>query len=79
MSSKPFELGIILGRFQTFHTGHQDMVEKACAVCEKVGIFVGSSQESGTMKNPFTFSQRKKMLQKVLATACKSCRCPILA
>ncbi len=65
MKSKAFKLGIIVGRFQTFHTGHQDMVEKACAVCEKVGIFVGSSQESGTMKNPFTFSQRKKMLQKV--------------
>ena len=65
MKNKAFKLGIIVGRFQTFHTGHLDMIEKACAVCDRVGIFVGSSQESGTLKNPFTYETRRKMLQKV--------------
>ena len=64
MKNKAFKLGIIVGRFQTFHTGHLDMIEKACAVCDRVGIFVGSSQESGTLKNPFTYETRRKMLQK---------------
>ena len=41
MKNKAFKLGIIVGRFQTFHTGHLDMIEKACAVCDRVGIFVG--------------------------------------
>lgn len=65
MKNKAFKLGIIVGRFQTFHTGHLDMVDKACAVCDRVGIFVGSSQESGTLKNPFTYEARRSMLQKV--------------
>ena len=63
MKQKPFQLGIIVGRFQTFHTGHLDMVNKACAVCDRVGIFVGSSQESGTLKNPFTYDARYNMLK----------------
>lgn len=62
---KPFELGIIVGRFQTFHTGHEYMVEKAAAVCERVAIFIGSSQESGTQKNPFTYETRERILKKL--------------
>ena len=65
MKNKAFKLGIIVGRFQTFHTGHLYMVDKACAVCDRVGVFVGSSQESGTLKNPFTYEQRRDMLKKV--------------
>lgn len=62
---KPFELGVMVGRFQTFHLGHEYMIEKAVAVCERVGIFVGSSQESGTAKNPYTYEQREQMLRAV--------------
>ena len=69
MKQKPFQLGIIVGRFQTFHTGHLDMVSKACAVCDRVGIFVGSSQESGTLKSPFTYDARYNMLKKIFADA----------
>ena len=68
MKDKAFKLGIIVGRFQTFHTGHLDMVGKACAVCDRVGIFVGSSQESGTLKNPFPYEVRKTMLGKVFGS-----------
>ena len=65
MKDKAFKLGIIVGRFQTFHTGHKYMVDKACAVCDRVGILVGSSQESGTLKNPFSYEMRREMLKKV--------------
>lgn len=62
---KPFKLGITLGRFQTFHKGHQEIIDKALELCEKVGVFIGSSQESGTNKNPFTYEMRKEILNKV--------------
>ena len=65
MNAKPFDLGITVGRFQTLHTGHVYMIEKAIAVCERVGIFVGSSQESGTFKNPYTYEQRERFLREV--------------
>lgn len=63
--SKPYDLGILLGRFQTFHKGHQEMIDKALELCGRVGIFIGSSQESGTNKNPFPYEMRKEMLQRI--------------
>ncbi len=65
MNAKPYKLGIIVGRFQTFHAGHEEIIRKAIAVCQQVAIFVGSSQESGTAKNPFSYQMREKILKKV--------------
>ena len=62
---KEFSLGIIVGRFQTFHTGHQEVFRKAVALCERVGVFIGSSQESGTFMNPFTYETREKIIRTV--------------
>lgn len=62
---KAFELGITVGRFQTFHNGHKAIIDKALELCEKVGIFIGSSQESGTNKNPFTYEMRESILRKI--------------
>jgi nicotinamide-nucleotide adenylyltransferase len=65
MENKPFKLGILVGRFQTIHSGHEQMIRTAAAVCERAAIFVGSSQESGTQKNPFSYELRREMLKKV--------------
>lgn len=64
-SGKAYELGLMVGRFQMLHAGHIDMIEQALRVCDKVGIFVGSSQESGTAKNPFSYELRKEMLERI--------------
>lgn len=63
MSGKPFSLGILVGRFQTLHTGHEQMIRTALALCDRVGIFVGSSQESGTANNPFSYHTRESLLR----------------
>ncbi len=65
MSSKPFKLGVMVGRFQTLHLGHEDMIRKASAICDRTAIFIGSSQESGTYKNPFSYELRKELLKTV--------------
>lgn len=62
---KPFEIGIMIGRFQTFHIGHEYMIDRAVQLCDRVGIFIGSSQESGTLKNPFSYETREQILRKV--------------
>ncbi|MBO4898157.1 MAG: adenylyltransferase/cytidyltransferase family protein [Clostridia bacterium] len=62
---KPYKLGITVGRFQTFHNGHKDMLDKAVELCGEVGVFIGSSQESGTYKNPFSYEYRKHLLKAV--------------
>lgn len=69
--SKPYKLGIIVGRFQTLHRGHVEMISAALSVCENVGIFIGSSQESGTAKNPFSYATRRLMIENVFGTAVK--------
>ncbi|MBR2715080.1 MAG: adenylyltransferase/cytidyltransferase family protein [Ruminococcus sp.] len=65
MGNKPFRLGIVIGRFQTFHLGHEEIINKAVALCDEVGVFIGSSQEHGTAKNPFTYEKRESILRKV--------------
>lgn len=65
MTNKPYRLGILVGRFQTLHSGHADMISRAIELCGKVGIFVGSSNESGTSKNPFSYETREDMLKTV--------------
>ena len=62
---KRFRLALIVGRFQTLHKGHEDMVAAALACAQRVGILVGSAQESGTEKNPFSYEMREEMLRTV--------------
>lgn len=73
---KPFSLGILVGRFQTLHSGHEMMVNTAVALCDEVGIFVGSSQESGTNKNPYSYALRAEMLHRVFGDAVRVCPLP---
>lgn len=76
MSYKPFSLGIMVGRFQTLHSGHEYMIRTALALCDQVGIFVGSSQESGTSVNPFSFSTREGILRLVFGEQIQICPLP---
>ena len=64
MQDKSYNLGLIIGRFQGFHKGHQYMIEKALELCELVLVYIGSSQESYTERNPFTYEERKEMIRK---------------
>lgn len=63
MSEKPYRLGLVVGRFQVLHTGHADMIRQGLRLCDRVCVLVGSSQERGTEKNPFSYEQRLEMLR----------------
>lgn len=69
--NKPFSLGIMVGRFQTLHTGHEQMIRIGLELCREVGIFIGSSQESGTLKNPFSYEMRKSFFEAVFGDSVK--------
>lgn len=60
---KMYKSGMVCGRFQTIHKGHETVLENAIALCETVVVLVGSVQESGTERNPFDFELREKMLR----------------
>ena len=61
----PFKIGFTVGRFQLLHKGHEQLIDLGLELCEKFVVLVGSSNESRTENNPFTFEERKEMIQKV--------------
>ena len=62
---KLYKHGLIIGRFQLLHNGHKQMIDTALELCDKVVVYIGSSQESRTLENPFTFEERVDMFNKV--------------
>lgn len=57
---------LFIGRFQPFHFGHLDALEQIFAQEKKVVIAIGSAQEHGTKKNPFTARVRHNMIEATL-------------
>ncbi len=53
---------LFIGRFQPFHNGHYFSVKRLLSNYDKVIVGIGSAEKSHTMENPFTFSERKKMI-----------------
>lgn len=62
---KPYDVGLIVGRFQHFHIGHKSLVENAYKLCDRVLILVGSAQESGTLRNPYLPSTRIDVIREI--------------
>ena len=60
---RPYELGLVLGRFQGLHEGHEAVIRKALSVCERVIVMIGSADKAGTAHDPFPVSLRKEMLE----------------
>ena len=55
---------LFIGRFQPFHSGHLDAIKQ---ISEKeIIIGIGSSQYSGTDDNPYSFEERKEMIEQAL-------------
>ena len=61
---KKYKCGLYIGRFQPLHVGHTHVIAKMLMECEKVVIAVGSTQEYGTKRNPFSFAQRKCFIER---------------
>lgn len=62
-----FRRGLFIGRFQPFHKGHLHAAKFALRVCKNLIIGIGSSQESGTIKNPLQSKARRKIIRSALS------------
>lgn len=67
-SSRPYDTGLIVGRFQTFHKGHQRLIETGLMLCDRLLLLVGSAQECGTERNPLNIRTRIDMVRTVYPT-----------
>lgn len=54
---------LVIGRFQMPHNVHMHLIEKASSLADHVFVFIGSIQEVGSLRNPFSGSFREKMLR----------------
>ena len=60
-----YDIGLLVGRFNVFHIGHKSLSDLALTMCDRLLILVGSAQESGTLRNPFSVETRIKMIKEI--------------
>ena len=58
-----YDLAVFIGRFQPFHKGHLHNITQALEVSNRLLINIGSSFNAPNIKNPFSFEQRKQMIE----------------
>lgn len=60
--SKQYDFAVFIGRFQPFHLGHVEVITRGLEIADKVVILVGSSNRPRSLRNPFTYEERLKMI-----------------
>lgn len=63
MAKEKYDTLVFCGRFQPFHNGHKAVIDAALEQAKEVVIVVGSSFQPRSTKNPFTFNERKAMIE----------------
>lgn len=66
LNVKGYRTTLFIGRFQPFHNGHLYDIRNALKFSDNIIIGVGSSQEKNTKENPFSYEERKEMMEKVI-------------
>lgn len=57
---------LFIGRFQPFHNGHLKVIKTLSKEFEEVAIGIGSSQYRDTVDNPFSYNERRLMIDRAL-------------
>lgn len=65
---KKYKVGIVVGRFQTLHTGHLHIIDELIERCDIPVVVIGSSNKFRTPDNPFTIEERTSFLRTVYGT-----------
>lgn len=60
--SKEYDILTFIGRFQPFHLGHQAVIDQALERADKVIILIGSAGRARSIRNPWTYEERKNMI-----------------
>lgn len=59
---KQYNFSVFICRAQIFHKGHKSVIDKALSISEKAIILIGSAHQPRSLRNPFTFEERKEMI-----------------
>ena len=61
-TEKEFDLLVFVGRFQPLHMEHKRVIDIALEKSRNVLVLVGSAGKARTIRNPFTFDERRDMI-----------------
>lgn len=64
-----FDYLVYIGRFQPFHNGHYAVMQEAAKQGKRVIVLVGSAFAPRSTRNPFTFDERKAMIEGNIPTS----------
>ena len=62
-NEKVKKISVVIGRFSPFHNGHKYILETVAKQSHKVIVLIGSSFQSRSLKNPFTFVERQSVIE----------------
>ena len=60
-----YDLLVFIGRFEPFHLGHQEVVQRALSLSKRVLVLVGSSGQARSLRNPFTYKERASLINHI--------------
>ncbi len=64
--TKRYKVAILIGRYEPPHLGHVANFKQGFTIADHIQILIGSSFQPATIKNPFTFDERKQMISAAL-------------
>ncbi len=64
-----YSLAVFIGRFEPFHRGHAHVVTEALRSAKRVLVLIGSANEPRSLRNPFSFDERRGMILSCFSTA----------
>ncbi|WP_176323870.1 bifunctional nicotinamide-nucleotide adenylyltransferase/Nudix hydroxylase [Burkholderia vietnamiensis] len=64
--NRRFDALVFIGRFQPPHRGHLNLLKSALSRAERVCVLIGSTDKPRTVKDPFSFDERRQMLASLL-------------
>ena len=66
MHSRKFSHAVVIGRFQPIHEGHRTLFKRAFELADQVIVVCGSANQARTVKNPWSISERERMISLAL-------------
>ncbi|WP_192483362.1 MULTISPECIES: bifunctional nicotinamide-nucleotide adenylyltransferase/Nudix hydroxylase [Cysteiniphilum] len=57
-----YDYGVFIGRFQPFHVGHLHNIRYGLLHAKKIIILIGSAFRAPSIKNPFSYEERRAMI-----------------
>lgn len=58
-----FKCGLIVGRFQHIHIGHQKLIDAGLKLTDKLLVFIGNANSPIGTRNPYNYEYRKSLIE----------------